>query len=190
MPAYSKRQKTYPSILRSKPRPRKTVQGKLAHKSLRLRFHERQALLDAIWEHFGLTAGDWQGLAICLLERHVPAFKKEHRGRAKLDITEQEWAEFWALDKRHWYGDGVLEFVQARFVKCVNDAAEAKGKEAAFRLLAKEPHRLPSRYRNRTTPQSLKQAYRQVPQYIRDCPEQCIPGTPQYEAAQIIKAET
>jgi hypothetical protein len=147
--------------------------------------------MDAVWEHFGLMTGDWQALAMCLLERHVPAFKQEHRGKAKHEPTDEEWAEFSALDKhnRHYNGESVLELVQARFVQCVDEAAKAKGKEAAFRLLAKERITLPKRYRDRKTPQSLKQAYRQVPKYIRECPEKFIPGTPQYETNQQIKTQ-
>lgn len=187
MPAHSKKLRPYPPIL-GKPRLRK--EGKARLEPLRLRLQQRKALLEAVWRHFDLASGDWKGLAERLLARHVPAFKSENRGKAKDDLTKEEWDEFLALDNRHHHGEAVWEYVQARLVVCVNEAAKSEGKEAAFRLLVEKPNGLPTRYRKRKTPQSLKQAYRQVPKYIRDLPEQCIPGTPQYEANQRIKAQT
>jgi len=179
----SKRQKPYPALLRKK-QLRKISAANAPPQSLRLRRKARDSLLAEVWRHFGVPSGQWQELALKLLERHVPAFKREHRGRAKSDLTEKEWSEFLAFDSRHYYGEAVLALVQARFAQCVRETARTNGLEAAFRTLVRHRQRLPERYRTRNTAASLKRAFMQIPKDIRENPERYIPGGPGYEETQ------
>ncbi|MDB5575296.1 MAG: hypothetical protein JWR80_472 [Bradyrhizobium sp.] len=187
----SRRRKPYPPLLARM--TSKKAEGKaLLHKSLRARIAERQALLAAVWEHFGLDPGNWQGLAESLLERHVPAFKRETRGKDKAGETEEEWRAYWNQGgTRSNFGEGVLAFVQAQFVLSVQAASQMDNYEVAYEELAKDENRqtLPDRYRKRKTPRSLKQAFLEVPKFIRDNPKQFIPGTDEYKDAERLAAD-
>lgn len=162
----------YPAILKGS--LRKTEPKHAIGYVSRLR---RQAkLYDAVWKYFALSPGDWKGLAKALLERHVPAFRIERRGKRKAKVTDDEWEEFW-VSGGAGFEDEVEQFIQACFVICVSDLAAQHGLEATFRRLAKDNSMLSARYRARTTASSLKQAYFKVPELIRKNPRAFVPGT-------------